>query len=174
MSSPISTSVAIASIQSSKQSKFFVNLCNCQKSSEEMMKRCVEAARIAMQALGPAHTERAYEDCMVNYFYKQRIPCLRQRQFFHHVDGQVIPVGVADLEVNHSIVLELKANVKDITEDHKAQLCRYLRAANVDRKNEISGAVILFAKNGSVKIWQTEIGFPEEQLNNFAAYESTE
>ena len=172
MSSPSSKSVAVASIQNSKQSKFFVNLCHCQRSSEEMMKRCVDAARVAMTALGPAHTERAYEDCMVNYFYKQRIPCLRQRQFFHVVDGQVIPVGVADLEVNHSIVLELKANLKEITDDHKAQLCRYLRAANVNPNAQISGAVILFAKNGSVKIWQTEINSSKEELHNVAAYET--
>ena len=95
---------------------------------------CLQAARHAAAALGRAHSERAYEDCMVNYFYRKRMPYLRQRNFYQNVHGEIIHVGVADLEVDHRIVLELKANVKDISEDHKAQLMRYLRAANQDAR----------------------------------------
>ena len=55
-------------------------------------------------------------------------------QLLRNVHGEIIHVGVADLELDHRIVLELKANVKDISEDHKAQLMRYLRAANQDAR----------------------------------------
>ena len=112
----------------------------------------MEAAKMALKTLGPSHTERAYEDCMVNYFYKKRVPYLRQKPFYEHFEDQVIPVGVCDIEVDHSIVLELKANVKEISEDHKNQLRRYLRAANHGKKPYV-GAVILFSKEGQLHIW---------------------
>ena len=100
----------------------------------KMAQECLQAAKHAAGALGRAHSERAYEDCMVNYFYRKRMPYLRQRNFYQNVQGEIIHVGVADLEVDHRIVLELKANVKDISDDHKAQLMRYLRAANQDSR----------------------------------------
>lgn len=135
------------------QSKFFQSRCTCKISREVMVDECIKSAKLALEALGHGHTERAYEDVMVNYFYKQRIPYMRQTQYYQKVDGQIIPVGVADIEVDHSVILELKANVKEITDDHRTQLLRYLRAANARQPHEYRGAVILFAKDGKLRVW---------------------
>lgn len=141
------------------KSRFFTTPCTCQYSHHQIIDECVRAAKFAFQAMGHAHTERAYEECMVNYFYKQRIPYLRQKPFYQKVDGQIIHVGVADIEVNHSVILELKANVKEITDDHRAQLMRYMRAANTHTQTHM-GAVILFAKDGKLRVWTTPAPTP--------------
>ena len=124
----------------------------------KMAQECLQAAKHAAGALGRAHSERAYEDCMVNYFYRKRMPYLRQRNFYQNVQGEIIHVGVADLEVDHRIVLELKANVKDISDDHKAQLMRYLRAANQDSRRRclqtFQGSA--FSENQKAKIPNTD------------------
>lgn len=117
----------------------------------------MNAGIAAMKTLGPSHTERAYEDCIVNYFYKRRIPYVRQKQFYQTYENEIIQIGIADLEVDHKVILELKANLKEINDDHKAQLRRYLRAANKADGLQRTGLVMLFSKSGSLYIWSPDL-----------------
>ena len=73
---------------------------------------------------------------------------MRQRQFFQEVQGEIIPVGVADLEVAHSVILELKAGNVNINDDHKAQLLRYMhaRARNRNKERSILGGCCCLGK----------------------------
>ena len=137
------------------RSRFFRNACNCNMTPDNVWTECIAAAQTAMHELGRAHSERAYEECMANYFYHRRIPYMRQRQFFQEVQGEIIPVGVADLEVAHSVILELKAGNVNINDDHKAQLLRYMHAArNRNKERSIMGGVLLFGKDGALRVWE--------------------
>ena len=141
------------------RSRFFpatsARVCHCQHDTDSLWRACVEAGRHALDTLGHAQSERAYEECMTNYLYNQRIPLRRQRAFYQEVDGDTIPVGIADLEIDHAIIIELKAGHARITAEHRDQLARYLRAARQGaRAKEFVGGVFLFGKDGTLQIWR--------------------
>ena len=138
------------------RSRFFPPACHCEYTADALWQACIEAGRHALDTLGHAQSERAYEDCMANYLYNKRIPLRRQRAFYQVVDGDTIPVGIADLEVDHSIIIELKAGHARITADHRDQLARYLRAAREGtRTRGFIGGVFLFSKDGTLQIWRS-------------------
>ena len=174
------------------QSRFFPRVCRCSLPVDQVKARlparllqhhptvrrnnaptqawdlCLVAAQSALRDLGRAHSERAYEECMTNFFYQHRIPYMRQRAFYREVRGDIIPVGVADLEVAHCVILELKVGNNAITEDHRQQLLRYMQAArerNGDRA--ITGGVLLFGRDGSLRVWKQEMpagGSPDSAM----------
>ena len=138
-------------------SKFFPSSCNCHVKQKELFDECVEAAKFALNQLGPGQTERAYEDVICNYLYDHRRPVRRQAQYFNVVDGHTIPIGVVDVEVDHSIILELKVNHAAIKHEHKVQLQRYLRSMNEKKTSDecFIGAIFLFANDGSLQMCQS-------------------
>ena len=140
------------------QSRFFARACTCYASSEDVFQESVEAARHALKHLGPGQTERAYEDVMCNFLYDRHRPTRRQVPYFQVVDDHVVPIGIVDLEVDHCVILELKANVAAITQEHMGQLARYMRAAASRNTTDlaITGAVLLFARDGSLKVARAE------------------
>jgi GxxExxY protein len=54
-----------------------------------------------------------------------------QRPITMHYDGQVVGVFTADLPVNDSLILELKAN-QLLAKPHEVQLVNYLVATGID------------------------------------------
>ena len=137
------------------RSRFFPKVCKCLHTSEAVWKMCMDAASVASKELGAGHTERTYESVMADWLYKQRIPTLRQAKYFHKIDTTVHETGIVDLEVDQKVILELKAGVASITEEHKVQVQRYLRSARLKYTKEILIAgVILFDKAGGVKMWR--------------------
>lgn len=117
-----------------------------------------------MPALGtPAlqHRPPFAQEVICNRLYDARVPVRRQANVCQVVDGHVVQTGIVDLEVDHSVVLELKANHASISGEHKAQLRRYLRslAADAHSDRRMLGAVLLFAKDGTLRVWRAEAEF---------------
>ena len=119
---------------------------------------CIDAARQALEALGPAHSEKSYEEVICNWLYDARVPVRRQAGVCQVVAGHVVQTGIVDLEVDHCVILELKANHASITGEHQAQLRRYLRSLSADAGTDrrMLGAVLLFAKDGTLRVWRED------------------
>ena len=140
-----------------KRSRFFPAVCSCTKSADQLFRTCIDMAVTAAEKLGRGHSEKTFENFMVDKLYEARIPALRQQTYFSHVDGKTYPVGIVDIEVDKSVILELKANHNAITEDFKTQARRYLRSAREKYpQNELIAGVLLFTKSGEVLYWRVK------------------
>ena len=123
--------------------------------SDEISDICIEAAHYAQNSVGPGHSEVTYETIILNFLYDRRVPVRRQVRFYEIVANDTIQTGILDLEVDRSVLLELKSNLTDITEDHITQLERYMRSAQKNYQNRpIIGMVLLFSKKRGLLIFR--------------------
>lgn len=143
------------------QSRFFPLSCSCYVTPEVLYNELLEGARHAMEQLGPAQTERAYEDVLCNYLYDRRRPLRRQASYFNVIDGHVVPIGIVDVEIDHTLIVEIKANLNTITAEHRAQLQRYMRCAKKRSGTDAPwvGVVLLFAKDGNIQYVKMDDNF---------------
>ncbi len=87
---------------------------------------------LAMQAhteLGYGFLEKVYENALMVLFQENRIRAAQQLQIKVQFHGRIIGDYVADILVENSIILELKAADR-ISDTHKAQTLNYLKATN--------------------------------------------
>jgi GxxExxY protein len=82
-------------------------------------------------ALGPGFLESVYQNALVWELQKSGFKVDAQRPITVHYDGQVAGVFTADLLVNDSLILELKAN-QLLAKAHEVQLVNYLVATGID------------------------------------------
>jgi GxxExxY protein len=82
-------------------------------------------------ALGYGFLEKVYENALTYELRKQDYQVLQQVPIKVRYDGIIVGDYYADLLVNDSVILELKA-VERIAAEHEAQLLNYLRATEID------------------------------------------
>ena len=75
--------------------------------------------------LRPGYLEKVYENALFHELSKQRFRAERQVHLDVYYDGIVVGHFIADIVVNNTIILELKAT-DDISDDHIAQALNYL------------------------------------------------
>ncbi len=78
--------------------------------------------------LGFGFLEKIYENALMVLFRRRGIDAKQQEAIDVYFEGEVIGTYFADIVVNDSIILELKA-VEHTNGAHKAQLLNYLKAA---------------------------------------------
>jgi GxxExxY protein len=84
------------------------------------------------QYLGPGHLEKVYENAFVNRLSKQGLEVKQQHRLeVRDEDGTVLGEYAADLFIENSLIVELKA-ARDCADEHVAQLLGYLRASRVE------------------------------------------
>jgi GxxExxY protein len=139
------------------RSRFFARPCSCRLDAESIFATCQRFAVDALETLGPAHSEKTYEDVLCNKLYAARIPVRRQASVCQTVDNHVVCTGIVDLEVDHCLILELKAGHSSITPEHRAQLQRYMRSMHASPRTDANliGAIFLFSKHGVLHTWRT-------------------
>ena len=81
--------------------------------------------------LGPGFLESVYQNALIWELQKSGFKVDAQRPITVHYDGQVVGVFAADLLVNDSLMLELKAN-QLVAKAHEVQLVNYLVATGID------------------------------------------
>jgi GxxExxY protein len=91
----------------------------------------IGAAMKVHSILGPAFLESVYQNALVWELQKSGFKVDAQRSITVHYDGQVVGVFTADLLVNDSLILELKAN-QVLAKPHEVQLVNYLVATGID------------------------------------------
>jgi GxxExxY protein len=91
----------------------------------------IGAAMKVHSILGPGFLESVYQNALVWELQKSGFKVDAQRSITVHYDGQVVGVFTADLLVNDSLILELKAN-QVLAKPHEVQLVNYLVATGID------------------------------------------
>ena len=85
---------------------------------------------LSMQAhreLGPGFLEKVYENALMVLFAENGVSAQAQLPIQVHFHGRIVGDYIADILVENSIILELKAQDR-ILQLHKAQTLNYLRA----------------------------------------------
>ena len=98
---------------------------------EELSSRILAAAVDVHKALGPGFLESVYQNALIWELQKLGLKVDAQRPITVRYDGQVVGVFAADLLVNDSLMLELKAN-QLVAKAHKVQLVDYLVVTGID------------------------------------------
>ena len=94
---------------------------------------CYEIVGAAMKVwntLGHGFLEKVYENSLVVELRKQGFHVEQQKPIQVCYDGKVVGDYFADIIVNESIILELKA-VETISKEHIAQMLNYLKATAI-------------------------------------------
>jgi hypothetical protein len=82
--------------------------------------------------------------------YHRGIPCLSEVDVFSMSGSVPVYVGRLDLEVGHSIILELKV-APSISQKHIQQLMKYVRARALTGMNVTDAAVVCFTEHDTVE-----------------------
>ena len=91
----------------------------------------IGAAMKVHSALGPGFLESVYQNALIWELQKSGLKVDAQRPITVYYDGQVVGVFSADILVNDSLMLELKAN-QLVAKAHEVQLVNYLVATGID------------------------------------------
>ena len=81
--------------------------------------------------LGYGFLERVYKNALYKELTKHGFNCSTERSIPVYYQGEVVGDCYADIIVDNTIILELKA-VKTILPEHEAQLMNYLRATDAE------------------------------------------
>jgi GxxExxY protein len=91
----------------------------------------IGAAMKVHSTLRPGFLESVYQNALRWELQKLGLKVDVQEPITVHYDGQVVGIFTADLLVNDSLILELKAN-QLLVKAHEAQLVNYLVATGID------------------------------------------
>jgi GxxExxY protein len=91
----------------------------------------IGAAMKVHSAPGPGFLESVYQNALIWELQKSGLKVDAQRPITVHYDGQVVGAFTADLLINDSLILELKAN-QLLAKPHEVQLVNYLVATGID------------------------------------------
>lgn len=81
--------------------------------------------------LGYGFSERVYENALAMLLIEMRLKVEQQVHLYVFYHGRVVGEYIADMVINDTVLLELKATQK-IIEDHAAQLLNYLKATSIE------------------------------------------
>ena len=95
-------------------------------------------------------TEAFYQRMLQVDLYHKGVPCLAEVDVFCLSGSVPVCVGRLDLEVDHSIILELKV-APTITPKHIQQLMKYVRARTLTGMNVTEAAVVCFTDKDTVE-----------------------
>jgi GxxExxY protein len=97
----------------------------------ELSGKIIRAYFNVYNELGHGFLERVYERAMVIELGKMGLRCIAQHPIAVFYDGHPVGEYFADLLVEDSIIVELKA-VEELSTAHEAQLINYLRATRIE------------------------------------------
>ncbi len=97
---------------------------------DQVTETIIGAAYTVGRTLGCGFLEKVYENALAHELRKAGAVVEQQKPIQVHYDGVVVGEYLADLLVEQSVVVELKA-VKAFDEIHMAQCMNYLRATGI-------------------------------------------
>ena len=105
-----------------------------EEAPEEGYDLCGEVIGLAMKvhsALGPGFLESVYQNALIWELRKSGFKAETERPISVQYDGQIVGAFTADLLVNDSLIVELKA-IQSLAKTHEVQLVNYLVATRID------------------------------------------
>jgi GxxExxY protein len=112
---------------------------------QELTEKIIEIFYKVYNKLGYGFLEKVYRNAMILEFKKVGISAVTQFPVNVVYDGETIGEYFADILVDNSVVLEIKAT-KTLLKEHEAQLLNYLKATNIE-----VGLLLNFGSNPEVK-----------------------
>ncbi|HEY2680867.1 MAG TPA: GxxExxY protein [Candidatus Udaeobacter sp.] len=97
----------------------------------DLCDQVIGAAMKVHSGLGPRFLESVYQNALIWELQKLGLKVDAQRPITVRYDGQVVGFFTADLLVNDSLIIELKAN-QLLAKAHEVQLVNYLVATGID------------------------------------------
>ena len=99
---------------------------------ERLTEQIIGAAFEVYRLLDYGYLEKVYENALVHRLRKAGFRVSHQQPItIQDEDGCIVGEYFADIVVNESLLIELKA-CKTITPEHQAQLLHYLKATNIE------------------------------------------
>jgi len=98
--------------------------------AEELTEKIIGCAMKVSNTLGTGFLEKVYENALVVELARTGLAVEQQKAIKVSYEGVIVGDFGADIIVNGSVILELKA-AKMIDEMHQAQLLNYLRATGL-------------------------------------------
>lgn len=98
---------------------------------EELTQKIISAFYKVYNALGYGFLEKVYENAMAIELEKNGLDVVKQKNLKVFYDNRVVGDYFADMFVNDSVIVELKA-AKELCEEHEAQLVNYLKASKIE------------------------------------------
>jgi GxxExxY protein len=95
---------------------------------------CGQVIGLAMKvhsALGPGFLESIYQNALIWELRKSGVRSEAQRPISVYYDGQIVGAFMADVLVNDSLIVEIKA-IQVLAKPHEVQLVNYLTATGLD------------------------------------------
>ena len=96
----------------------------------ELTEKIIGCSFTVANELGVGFVEKVYENALVHELRKQGLVAAQQHPFSVRYDGVVIGEFVADVLVEDSVIVELKA-VSELNNIHEAQCLNYLKAGGL-------------------------------------------
>ena len=94
--------------------------------------QAIDAAMKGHSTLGPGFLESVYQSALIWELRKLGLKADAERPITVRYDGQVVGAFTADLLVNDSLIVELKA-IQTLSKAHEVQLVNYLAATGLDQ-----------------------------------------
>ncbi len=94
---------------------------------KELTEKIIACTYRVYNTMGAGFLESVYEKCLILEFRKSGLMVEAQKAIHVRYDGELVGEFVADLIVNDTIILELKA-IKQLAKVHEVQLVNYLVA----------------------------------------------
>ena len=95
--------------------------------------------------LGFGFLEKIYQNALYLELVGQGFFCEKQKQIKVFYKGQIVGEYFADINVNNSVIIELKA-AESLVEEHELQLINYLKATEIE-----VGLLLNFGRNPQFK-----------------------
>lgn len=112
---------------------------------QDITERIIKCFYDVYNTLGFGFLEKVYERAMCIELSTSGLHILNQQAIKVHYKGHVIGDYNADIIVNQSVIVELKA-VEVLVEEHELQLINYLKATNIE-----IGLLLNFGKKPEIR-----------------------
>ena len=106
-------------------------MASTQLKSDELIKLVVGLAMKVHRELGVGFSEAIYANALAFELAEARIPFEREKRIAAYYRGHIMGDFVADLVIQNSLIVELKA-VETLATAHSVQLVNYLSATRID------------------------------------------
>ena len=98
---------------------------------EEITSTVIAAYYVVYNTLGYGFLEKVYENALILDLQKRGVSVKQQMPIKVYYEGQVVGEYCADLLVNDSVIVELKA-AEQIIKGHECRVVNYLKATNIE------------------------------------------
>ena len=112
---------------------------------EDITSLIIKAFYKVYNTLGYGFLEKVYENALCIELKKLGLKCHKQQPIDVYYENQEIGKYFADIIVNDSVIIELKA-AENICPEHECQLVNYLKATNIEL-----GLLLNFGKGPQIK-----------------------